>query len=282
MTCDGGKKSPAWLPITGAAALLFLPGLSMATSISGNAVLNAGNGTVLVSGNGETNGCIIWSTGTAAPPSECPTTGSGTFTVTAASSNPPFTVGDTGTIDNLNYNSIAGGPLVSFITIDSVKFDLTGIAHNTTGSDIGECSATKNSSGLNWDSPGASCTPAGSPFELLNGLGTDSSGNADTVSVTLSVGAEAYTGSSGTNYSAATPYIGIFTTQSSQPITGDIDSVLTMIAAGQGVSASWSANFSPAPAVPEPETDLLCGGGLILLAMAGKRYRNRREQEHNE
>jgi hypothetical protein len=282
MTCDGRKKSPAWVPITGAAALLFLPALSMATSITGDAVLNAGNGTVLVSGNGATSGCIIWSTGGTPPPSTCPTSGNGTFTV-GASSNPPFTAGDTGTIDNLNFNSLAGGPLVDFMKIDGVQFDLTSIAYNT-GPTIGECSATIDSSGMNWDSPGASCIPAGSPFELENGLATNSSGNADTVSVTLTVGAEAYTGSSGTNYSAATPYVGIFTTQSSEPITGNIQTLIAAIESGGNVTAAWSANFTPAPApsVPEPETDMLCGGGLILLAMAGKRFRSRRGEEHHE
>jgi hypothetical protein len=252
----------------------------MATPITGSAVLNAGNGTVLVSGNGVTNGCIIWSTGSSLP-TACPTTGTGSFTVTAASSHPPFTVGDPGTIDNLNFNSLAGGPLVGFMTVDGVIFDLTSIAYNT-GATKGDCSATPDSSGFNWDSPGVSCAPAGSPFVLTNGDLTNSSGDADTVSVTFSVAAEAYTGSSGTDYSAATPYIGIFSTQNSMPIAGNIDSVLTMIANDESVSASWSATLSPAPPVPEPETDLLCGGGLILLAMAGRRFRNRRRQEPNE
>ncbi len=282
MTCDGRNKSPAWVPITGAAALLFLPALSMATPITGDVILNAGNGTVLVSGNGATSGCIIWSTGTVAPPPACPTSGNGTFTVDAGSTSPPLTVGDTGNIDNLNFYSLAGGPLVDFITVDGIQFDLTSIAFNNTGSDIGECSATDNSSGLNWDSPGASCTVAGTPIELENGLATDSMGDADTVSATLTVMAEAYTGTSGTNYSAATPYIGIFTTQSSVQLTGNIQSILTTIAGGGSVSAAWSANFSPASTVPEPATDLLCGGGLILLAMAAKRFRNRRGEEGRE
>ena len=277
MMCDRRKKSSAWLPVTAAAALLSLPCLSMATKITGN--LNAGNGTVLVSGNGSTSGCIIWSTGDTPPPPACPTTGGGTFTVEPSSTGPPFTVGDTGTIDNLRFNSLAGGPLVDFMIVDGVQFDLTNIAYYTTGSNLGECSATYVN-GLNWDSPGASCTPAGSPFELENGLMTDSSGNADTISVTFAMELEAYTGVSGTNYSTATPYIGIFTTQSSAPITGNIQDVLTIIAEGGGVSAAWSANFSPAPAdpIPEPETDLLCGGGVILLAMANRRFRNRKTQ----
>ncbi len=247
MKCNPRRIPTASWCITAGAALLFWPSLTTANPIGGMAILDAGNGTVLVSGNGVTSGCIIWSTGVIPPPPACPTSGNGTFTVDPGSTMPPFTIGDTGTIANLNFNSISGGPLTDFLVIDGVHFDLTGIAYNTTGSNIGECGPTLVN-GLNWDSPGASCVPAGSPIQLLNGLSVDGSGNANTVSATFTVYAEAYTGSSGVNYSTATPYIGVFTTQSSSPITGNIQTLLqTIMIPGGTVSASWSANFSPAP-----------------------------------
>ena len=280
MTCDRLTRWALWLPIVGVSALLVSPNLTMAAAIGGSAVLDNGNGTVLVSGNGVTSGCIIWSSGNNPPPPACPTSGAGTFTVEPGSTNPPFTTGTNGTIDNLNFNSLAGGPLVGFMVVDGVDFDLTGIAVNT-GATIGECSPVLVG-GLNWDSPGATCIPAGSPFELQNGLATGSNGQANTVSVTFSVYAEAYTGSSGVHYNAATPYIGVFTTQSANGsgtplIAGNIDSVLTAIQSGSGITASWSANFSPSATTPEPATMLFCGGGLILLALITKRYKTRGE-----
>jgi hypothetical protein len=233
--------------------------LAGATGLTGfgTAVLEAGNGSVVVSGNGTTGGCIIWYNG-GTPPNICPTSGTGNLSVQGGSTA-PFTVGDTGTIDNLNFNTTL--PLVGFMVISNptdpmtIDFDLVDIRTNG-ATPIGGCS------GAAATSPGDTCTPANSPFQLTNGLTDPKTGVVDTVSVALTVDAFGYTGSSGTNYSAATPYIGTFTTQ--QAIQGaTIQSILSTIQGGGSVNASWSATFTPATATPEPLTFMLLGIGLV-------------------
>jgi hypothetical protein len=224
----------------------------------GSAILEAGNGSVVVSGNGTTGGCIIWYNG-GSPPTTCPTTGAGNLTVEAGSTL-PFNVGDTGTIDNLNFNTAL--PLVGFMVIDNapntpatIDFDLEDIRFNGATA-IGGCSGSAATSA------GDTCTPANSPFTLTNGLVDPSNGMVDTVSIAMTVDAWGYTGSSGTDYSAATAYIGIFTTQ--QAIQGaNIQSILTTIADGDSVNASWSATFTPVSEVPEAPSFILAGAGLL-------------------
>jgi hypothetical protein len=111
---------------------------------------------------------------------------------------------------------------------------------------------------------GDTCTPANSPFQITNGLVDPLTGLVDTVSVSLTVDAYGYTGSSGTNYNAANLYVGTFTTQ--QAIQGaTIQSILSTIASGGSVSASWSATFTPVAPTPEPGTYLLIGAGLVAI-----------------
>jgi len=252
---------PGVLKIAGIFTLIALTAsLAGATALTGfgSAILEAGNGSVVVSGNGTTGGCIIWYNG-GTPPTTCPTTGSGNLTVEAGSTA-PFNNGDTGTIDNLNFNTTL--PLVGFMVINNlpntpatIDFDLKDIRTNG-ATPIGGCS------GAAATSPGDTCTPANSPFQLTNGLVDPGTGLVDTVSVSITVDAYGYTGNSGTNYNAATPYIGTFTTQ--QAIQGaTIQSILDTIGMGGSVNASWSATFTPAAATPEPIAFFLVGMGLV-------------------
>src|ERR1700722_8689415 len=99
-------------------AMIFLTArFAGATPITafGSAILQAGNGSVLVSGNGTSGGCIIWYNA-GSPLGTCPTVGNGNLTVEAGSTA-PFTVNDTGTIDNLNFNVAL--PLVDFIVVNN-------------------------------------------------------------------------------------------------------------------------------------------------------------------
>lgn len=261
------KKGANRFNIRGAALTLAVISIAMVSTASlagagaltgfGSAILEAGNGSVVVSGNGTTGGCIIWYNG-GSPPTTCPTSGTGDLTVQGGSTA-PFTVGDTGTIDNLNFNVVY--PLVGFMVIDNapntpatIDFDLEDIRFNGATA-IGGCSGSAATS------PGDTCTPADSPFTLTNGLIDPANDMVDTVSIAMTVDAWGYTGSSGTNYNAATPYIGIFTTQ--QAIQGaNIQSILSTISGGGSVNASWSATFTPV-ASPEPASFILIGAGLL-------------------
>jgi hypothetical protein len=238
----------------------------------GSATLNAGNGSVRVTGNGSTSGCIDWYSGVA--PSSCQPDGTtSTFTVNGPSTA-PFIPGQTGTIKDLNFNTPF--PVTDFIDVAigggaTARFDLTNLRVNT-GAAVGNCSSAVGSNGLTDMSPGATCTPAGSPFQITNGL-ANSSGVVDTVTISLSFDAYGYTGTSGVNYSDATKYVGIVTTQGA--LSGyNINTILNTISTpGGSIDAAWSATLSPVSGVPEPGTYPLLGLGLIATGTIMRRSR---------
>jgi hypothetical protein len=240
--------------------ILSAAGVAQATQLtnSGTAILNAGNGSVVVSGNGVTSGCINWYNSGGPPPcTNPPTAGSGSLTVDASSTS-PFTDGETGTIQDLAFNTVY--PVVDFISIGGVDFfNLTDIRFNGATA-VGDCTVASGD-----ETSGASCTPAFSPFTLTNGIANPTTGQVDTVSIDFTVDAIGYTGSSSTGFDS---YIGIFSTQ--QAIQGmNIQDILNTIAppTNGSISASWSATFTPVAEVPEPESYLLLGAGLTAIGL---------------
>jgi len=170
-------------------------------------------------------------------------------------------------------------PLVGFETVQggslgngTVNFDLVGIVDPST---------------LGY-SPCMTSTVIGScstgTFVLSEDLTND-------VSFTLYIALEGYTGSSGTSYSAATPFTGTLTTSISHTFTsGDaagacdsgiyanasvtIGAILSCEALGGTILSNWQANEGPAT-TPEPMTFALFGSGLIAISWLGKRVRSR-------
>jgi len=254
---------PTWTAAV-SVILVTMSGMAWATPITnlGTGILNIGNGSVIVTGNGLTTGCIDFYNLVA--PATCQIDGTTSMLTVEGGSTAPFASGQTGTITDLNFNTVF--PVIDFIDIGPsgsvARFDLKDLRYNN-GPEIGNCMST---------APGVTCTPANSPFQITNGL-ADANGVVNTVSITLTVDAWGYTGSSGTNHNSANPYVGIFTTQS--PLQGNIVSILARITSGGRVDSSWSASFAPLPAVatPEPFTFGLFGGGLILAGILGRRFR---------
>jgi hypothetical protein len=250
-------------------ALFLSPSLTYATFVTnfGPGTFNAGNSSVEVTG-GSGTGCIqFFSSGSAPACVPGSTSGGSSFTVNPPD-NGPFAPGESGFIDSIDFTNAF--PIVNFMVVTTpsgvVHFDLKDLRTNT-GANIGSCSGA---GGL---APGASCTPSGSPFTITNGLIDPSTGVVDTVTISLTVDLFGYVGTSGTNYNAANPYVGIFTTQSA--LSGNIETILATISGGGSETASWSASFAPLSPVPEPATFgtlglSLIGVGYVLRRRFGK------------
>src|SRR3954462_7965542 len=178
-----------------------------------------------------------------------------TFTNTAgARETGSFTGLTGGTIMSLTGGPVTGGTNVAgFINFSEgvalpVTFDLTYIAPGV-GTAAGCSSST----------PGALCTPAGSPFTLIQL-------SSNTVVASLQLNGKAYTGSSATGTSYTT---GIFSTQTA--VNGTVSDIVATLQNGGSISGiTYSASFA-ASAVPEPGSMLLMGLGLAGAGLLARR-----------
>jgi hypothetical protein len=200
----------------------------------------AGTGNVFVSGNGQTTGCLDFSSGPAL--TSCQPAGStGTFLVTTGTA--PFTFGQTGTIKDVPPATTA---LTAFLTVGTptpVLFDLTSVQSTT--SQIGTCGLTGDTA------TGDRCELANSPFLITNLNGS--------VFIAFTTTLAGYTG---TLNSGSTPFNGIFSTTIAG---GSISSVLTAFQQNGSISSSWSASLVSTAATPEPGTFVLLGSALLGL-----------------
>jgi hypothetical protein len=192
----------------------------------------------------------------------------GNVTVTSNSVlfNPTFT-NTAGAMETGNFAGLTGGTIMSltggpatgatnvpgFVQFTTglaapITFDLTFIAPG-----VGTTGACASSA------PGTLCTPAGSPFTLLQL-------SSNTVIASLQLNGNAYTGSSNTGTSFTRS---IFSTQTA--INCTIPQVLAQLNNGGSITGiTYSATFAASP-VPEPASILLMGMGLVGAGIVARR-----------
>lgn len=237
-------------------------------NLSGGGVLNISNTPGTLVGVTTVPMCISWSGS-----STC--SGNTAHNDSVSGSDPNyFLPGSTGTIEDLsppvttvvNFETAGGGTL----GLGTVHFDLISLV---TPAGFPTCNGTAQSI----------CS---------TGLFILTQTSSNQVSISFSTVEEAYTGTSGTSYNAATLYNGVFTTQLSGSLTqfgctggtaactDTIPNILNFEGLGGTIASTWSSTASPAPvsSTPEPVTFLLFGSGLLGVAMIGKKATRRSKQ----
>jgi hypothetical protein len=107
---------------------------------------------------------------------------------------------------------------------------------------------------------GAQCTPAGSPFTLIQSAG-------NTVSVVLTLLGDGFTGTAASGTSST---VGAYTTQVTTP--GTIAGILAQLGTpGGSINQSYSATFTATNVIPEPASVLILGMGLLGIGVISRR-----------
>ncbi len=219
--------------VAGVSAVLILMSASaFGTALVGNGQDNLG-GTVTVTLAGITfAGC------TTSAPDTGPFSGNSSCSVQNLAGAPNLTP------DVIDFTTFTGTTPVS-----PVLFDLLTFSPGT--GTLANCSN---------DTVGSVCTLG--PTNPLT-LSQTSSG----VTITLAGQGEFYTGTSGTNYNAASPGTVLFTSQNTIP--GTITTILTQLESGSSIEDSYSATYTVS--APEPATLFFTGAGLLALGLVRRR-----------
>jgi len=200
---------------------LILPGVAgaAALNVSGGGILNGGNLSVAVSGNGITAGCINFFN---LAMDACDLSGSNTFVVGAPSDSNLFTFGSTAQIKDIPAPNVL--PETAFLAIpgpSTVHFDVTSVVlPNQVACTAGNVSET--------------CSIGNFVFSQ-----TCDASNVCNVLVSFSLKADAYTGTHATGF---TPYAVTFT---SQFVNTNVGNLITTIAGGGSIQDSVSFSASP-------------------------------------
>ena len=182
--------------------------------------------------------------------------------------NPTFT-NTPGALETGSFAGLTGGTIMSLTGTGTGAVNVPGFIHFTAGvaapitfdltfiaPGVGTQAACASST------PGSLCTPANSPFTLLQLT-------SSTVVASLQLNGNAYIGSPSTGSSDTR---GVFSTQT--VVGGTLPEIISTLSSGHSINGiTYSASFSASP-VPEPASMLLMGLGLAGAGLVARRKSN--------